>query len=448
MNWNRVFWNRLGDYFMNSKRTIHKEPITNLLTFIVDNRGKTVPTESTGIPLIATNCIHDERLFPVYENIRFVSQETYDNWFRAHLKPGDILFVNKGTPGRCCLVPDPVSFCAAQDMIGLRCDKNKIYNRYLLMALRSPEIKKFISNNHVGLVIPHFKKEELSNLIIPLPDMKEQILLGDLYYNLSIKIEDNLAICSELESIAKLLYDYWFVQFDFPDENGKPYKSSGGKMVWNEELRREIPAGWETQRIGKLILTERGISYSTPNIKSGNGVPMLNLATFRPGGGDYKAEGLKYFLGDYPKNKVLKPYDLIMCNTQQTTIKFETDIIGRAMLVPDIFDGDVVFSHHVNVIRTQDENLKYYLLFLFNSDYLHKYISGFTNGTNILGLSFNGVEDYLIEIPDHAILEKFGKMVLETEKKKSEIITENQQLASLRDFLLPMLMNGQVKVRD
>ena len=246
--------------------------------------------------------------------------------------------------------------------------------------------------------------------------------------------------------MAKLLYDYWFVQFDFPDENGKPYKSSGGKMVWNDELKREIPAGWEVKRVGDIISTERGISYSTPNIKTGEGVPMLNLATFMPGGGDYKADGLKHYLGDYPKNKVLKPYELIMCNTQQTAIKFETDIIGRAMLVPDIFDGDVVFSHHVNVIRTADENMKYYLLYLFNSDYYHKYISGFTNGTNILGLSFNGVEDYLTESPSADILKMFGERVLEVEKKKSEIFLENQQLSSLRDFLLPMLMNGQVKV--
>ena len=116
------------------------------------------------------------------------------------------------------------------------------------------------------------------------------------------------------------------------------------------------------------------------------------------------------------------------------------------MLVPDIFEEDVVFSHHVNVIRTIDEDMKYYLLFLFNSDYFHKYISGFTNGTNILGLSFNGVEDYLTEVASADILKEFGKIILDFEKKKSEIILENQQLASLRDFLLPMLMNGQVKV--
>ena len=298
-----------------------------------------------------------------------------------------------------------------------------------------------------GSTMVHITKEIMENNVVVVPkDVSVQRSIALQLKQIDEKIVNNTAICSDLEAMAKLLYDYWFVQFDFPDENGRPYKSSGGKMVWNEELKREIPAGWEVSRIGDIISTERGISYGTQNIRTGEGVPMLNLATFMPGGGDYKADGLKHFLGDYPKNKVLNPYDLIMCNTQQTAIKFETDIIGRAMLVPDIFDGDVVFSHHVNVIRTQDENMKYYLLFLFNSDYYHKYISGFTNGTNILGLSFNGVEDYLTEIPNDKLLNQFGERVLEVERKKSLIFLENQQLASLRDFLLPMLMNGQVKI--
>ena len=114
------------------------------------------------------------------------------------------------------------------------------------------------------------------------------------------------------------------------------------------------------------------------------------------------------------------------------------------MLVPDIFDGDVVSSHHVNVIRTANPDLRFYLLYLFNSDFYHKYISGFTNGTNILGLLFNGVEDYKTEIPPAKLLKKFAAIVMDVEKQKNEIIKENRRLVSLRDFLLPLLMNGQV----
>ena len=329
-------------------------------------------------------------------------------------------------------------------------DETVLKGKYLNIVLHTHYAQKYFEANASGSGQRYtLTNEIIENFPVPIPeDINIQDDFGNLCSEIDSKIANNTAICSTLESMAKLLYDYWFLQFDFPDENSKPYKSSGGKMVWSKELKRYIPDGWEVKRIGDIISTERGISYSTPNIKTGEGVPMLNLATFNPGGGDYKADGLKHYLGDYPKNKILKPYELIMCNTQQTAIKFDTDIIGRAMLVPNIFNEDVVFSHHVNVIRTENEDMKYYLLYLFNSDHFHKYISGFTNGTNILGLSFNGVEDYAIEIPPIDVLNRFGKMVLKVAKKKDEIILENQQLLSFRDFLLPMLMNGQVKVAN
>ena len=111
---------------MNNTSAFELIPITELLCDIVDNRGKSCPTAETGFPLIATNCIKHSSIYPTFENIRYVSEDTRKNWFRAELKPNDILFVNKGTPGRVCLVPDPITFCAAQDMIGLRADPNKV----------------------------------------------------------------------------------------------------------------------------------------------------------------------------------------------------------------------------------------------------------------------------------------------------------------------------------
>lgn len=173
------------------------------------------------------------------------------------------------------------------------------------------------------------------------------------------KIENNNAICVDLEGMAKLLYDYWFVQFDFPDENGKPYKSSGGKMVWNEKLKREIPEGWEVIRLGDYITANRGISYNSTTLEE-NGVPMINLASFNVDS-TYKASGLKTYSGAYGEDQVLRPYDLVMCNTQQTAIDPAKDIIGKALLVPDIFDGDIVSSHHVTTIHVADDAFKYYL---------------------------------------------------------------------------------------
>ena len=418
-------------------------PITDVLSFIVDNRGKTVPTAETGTPLIATNCILNERLYPVFENLRYVSDNILKTWFRAHLQPNDILFVNKGTPGRCCLVPDPVTFCVAQDMIGLRCDEQRVYYRYLLMVLRSPYIQKIIRNNHVGLVIPHFKKENLSQLMIPLPDMEVQTVIGDLYFHLCDKIENNIAICSDLEGMAKLLYDYWFVQFDFPDENGKPYKSSGGKMVWNEKLKREIPAGWEVGSFESIFYLERGVSYSTSDLIV-NGIPMINLGSFAICGG-YRDGYLKSYGGNYHESKKISPYDLILCLTQQTDIDPSKDVIGCALLVPDIFDSDIVISQDLTKVVCSDE-LKFYLVQYFNTNYFHKYITGYASGSNILHLDTDGVLKHLTCFPPKDLLKKYAEIVKPMWEKKSKYMSENQQLTSLRDFLLPMLMNGQVKV--
>ena len=131
---------------------------TELLSKIVDNRGRTCPTAEDGLPLIATNCIRNEYLYPAFEKVRFVDQETYKNWFRGHPEPGDLIFVCKGTPGRVCMTPDPVNFCIAQDMVAVRADPKKVYPKYLFAALRSNDVQTQIGNMHVGTLIPHFKK--------------------------------------------------------------------------------------------------------------------------------------------------------------------------------------------------------------------------------------------------------------------------------------------------
>lgn len=175
-----------------------KKPLPEVLSFVVDNRGKTVPTSDSGHILIATNCVRNENLYPSYEKIRFLSEETYQNWFRAHPLPGDILFVCKGTPGKVCMVPDPIDFCIAQDMVALRVNEEIVNNKYLLAVLRSAKIQKQIEQTSVGDVIPHFKKSFFDQILIPIPPMKIQELIGDYYFAFTNKIELNRKINNNL----------------------------------------------------------------------------------------------------------------------------------------------------------------------------------------------------------------------------------------------------------
>ena len=401
-------------------------PITKLLEDIVDNRGKSCPTCEKGFPLIATNCIKHTSIYPTFENIRYVSDEVLHNWFRAELKPNDILFVNKGTPGRVCLVPDPVSFCAAQDMIGLRVDPEKIYYKYLFAVLRSEFIQKKIANFHVGIAIPHFKKSDLDNLLIPVPDKKIQVKTGDLFCQLSEKIELNNKINAELEAMAKTLYDYWFLQFEFPNEEGKPYKSSGGKMVWNEELKREIPEGWEVGTLSQIANITMG---SSPKGESLN---------------DEK-QGIIFYQGKtdfgfrFPVTRMYTISPVKCANIGDILLSVRAPVGSM-----NIANEKCCIGRGLAAISGKCKSFLYYMM-LANQFQFDKYNNG---GTTFGAITKDDLFGLKIIVPNNKIIQRFNDKICHMDKLIEKNEKENQELADLRDFLLPLLMNGQVGFKE
>ena len=425
--------------------------LENLVELIVDNRGKTVPTVSKGIPLIATNCIKHSSIYPTFENIRYINDDTYNNWFRAHLEPNDILFVNKGTPGRSCIVPTPINFVAAQDMVGLRF-KKEYHPYYMLAVLRSNEIQQTIKNNYVGLVIPHYRKQELVKLKLPILDKSKRDGIGHLYYILSKKIELNNQINTELEAMAKTLYDYWFVQFDFPDENGKPYQSSGGKMVFNETLKREIPVGWEVTVFNDWISKTKTGDWGkevvegnyTEHVYCVRGTDINGLN----GKGEVKAP--ERFILKNNLVKSLKPNDFVV----EISGGSPTQSTGRIALLTEAslkrFDSNVICSNFCKALSLKDDEYVFNFLQewqrLYDAGVFFGY-EGKTSGIkNFLFDSF--MTSYDIVKPPKNLVEKFYKKVETLENKKQINLQQNQELAQLRDWLLPMLMNGQVRVGE
>lgn len=407
--------------------------------------------------------------------LRFGDEARYWNYITDDLKPyylkeNDIVIGMDGSKvGKnfALVKKEDLPLVLVQRVACIRA-KRDYDQRYIWQYVSSKRFIEYVNTIKTGSSIPHISGNQISNFPIFVPDLQSQQKIAAVLSALDDKIALNRRMNAKLEQMAKRLYEHWFVQFDFPvschselvskshseemlnqvqhDERIKPYKSSGGKMVWNEELKREIPEGWEVKKLGDLFTTNRGVSYSTKTITGEIGIPMINLASFSPDG-SYKIDGIKIYTGEYTEEKLLKPFDLVMCNTQQTAIDFSKDIIGKALLVPDIFKGDITSSHHVNTLKVQNEKLKFYLYRLFNTDYFHAYISHYASGTNIMGLDFAGVENYSAVIPSEEILSKFADFTLDIEKKKSEIIRQNKKLISLRDRLLPLLMNGQVEVR-
>ena len=379
----------------------NRVPLTELLSFIVDNRGKTVPTAPSGHKLIATNCVTNNTLFPVYEKIRYLSEETYQTWFRAHPIPGDILFVNKGTPGRVCLVPDPVDFCIAQDMIALRADESKIYPKYLFAVLRSREIQQQIYNTNVGDVIPHFKKQFLNQLLIPIPERSIQESIGDLYYVLSLKAERNKKINDNLQQQAAALfsslYDRTNTEVRFTDliqilGGGTP--KTGENTYWNGNIAFFTPkdVGTPYTLITEKTISKEGLSHCNSRLYPVNTVFVTARGTVG-----------KVGMSGVPMAMNQSCYALVGKETHQLLVYFYT--LKTVDRLKHKASGAVF-----DAITTRD----------FESE-------------QIMKLSDEDAKSFL------CIAAPMFQKVLDNG-------IENQRLSTLRDSLLPKLMSGEIDV--
>lgn len=258
-------------------------PFTDLLSTIVDNRGRTCPVGDAGIPLIATNCIDSSSLYPRYDTTRFVSDEAYRTWFRGHPMPGDILFVCKGSPGRTNWVPDPVDFCIAQDMVSVRADPKKIYPKYLFAALRSSVVQTQIDNMHVGTMIPHFKKGDFGKLNIPVPCRDVQQVIGDFYFTLSERITLLRETNATLEAIAQAIFKSWFVDFDpvrakmegrAPEGMDEATAALFPDSFEESELGL-VPKGWVIRKAGELLTRlSTKVRYTKEQVSSSGATPV------------------------------------------------------------------------------------------------------------------------------------------------------------------------------
>lgn len=287
----------------------------------------------------------------------------------------------------------------------------------------------------------NLNSNDIKNFVVQLPPtVSEQQEIAAVLSALDTKIDCNNRINTELEAMAKTLYDYWFVQFDFPDANGKPYKSSGGKMAYNAPLKREIPAGWCDCELGEHIFFKRGISYKSSDIQN-TGVPFINLNSFLLSG-EFKLEGTKFFNGKFKDESLLNAGDLVIAITDVTR---NADIIGKAFVISDVFDLKPLISCDVAAVRSKTFG-PFYLERLFNSSRYHKYIKYFASGTLVLHLDLNGVNWFKTVLPLPEILDKYESHCVPLLTQRKITLKENLQLESLRDWLLPLLMNGQVTV--
>ena len=341
-------------------------------------------------------------------------------------------------PGSVYLMPK-VSYKATCGLNLFLIRLKDINQRYMYYVMKQNE--KYIKSKAHGTSTKTITKDEVRDLSFYIHEkIDDQIKVEKTLSTIEQKIANNKKINKELETMAKELYDYWFVQFDFPGADNKPYKSSGYKMVYNPILKREIPEGWEAKSVLDVIEPiERGISYTSDDILLDTGIPMLNLACYDKQG-EYRVGEFKFFSGKISQKAY--PFEMFIACTDMTQ---NADIIGRPIFAPTEYN-EYVYSMDLAKITSKTIS-KMYLYYTLRTSFYHKYIKPFASGTNVKHLNIKGIEKYPIPIPNKDIQDKFEKIIKPIKEKQQECLKEIQKLITLRDELLPMLMNGQVEVK-
>lgn len=386
-----------------------KVPLPSVLLTVVDNRGKTVPTAPSGHKLIATNCVRNENLYPVYEKIRYLSEETYRTWFRAHPEPGDIIFVCKGTPGRVCLVPDPIDFCIAQDMVALRADPKIVYNKYLLAVLRSFQIQEQILSTSVGDVIPHFKKSFFDQIMIPIPNMDIQKSIGDFYYTISEKTELNKKINDNLYDLVNTLYT-------------KLFKDTDCEMTTVEDYVDCIYSGG-TPATSNMAYWNGNLNW----LSSGETRNRFVLSTEKT---------ITQLGADNSSTKSAQKYDIVIASAGQGFTRGQT-----SMLLLNTY-----INQSVIVLHAKKKVLPYLFWNLTNR---YDDLRAISDSSSIRGsLTTKMLSKLKIPKVEDSLILKFSEFAWSIIPQIENNLIENKRLTDLRDSLLPKLMSGEIDVSD
>ena len=286
-------------------------------------------------------------------------------------------------------------------------------SKYLNAFFHSKYILKYFELNATGSGMRYtLSNDTILDIPILLPPLEHQKAIGEIFSNIDKKIETLNSINRNLEQLARQLYDYWFVQFDFPNQDGKPYKSSGGEMVWNEKLKRDIPKGWHIEKIESILdKVPTSARLSTKEYKEKGLFPIIDQTTD------------KYIVGyTDDENAVVNKFPAVLFGDHSCAVKFLNFAFCRGA------DGTQI------LYSAKDEIPIEYLYFSVKGI---RFKEGYAR-------HFSRLKDSLIIVPTIGISTKFEKIVRSMFDFIKENIFRIIELKKLRDEILPMLLNGQV----
>ena len=342
------------------------------------------------------------------------------------LKEGDIITPLTeqaiGLLGSTALIPESGKYIQSQDVAKVTCNEALLDQNYAFYLLSSTQVKQQLSAGAQQTKIRHTSPGKIKDCIVWLPPLTEQKRIGQLLSTIDRKIALNRAINHNLEAMAKQLYDYWFVQFDFPNENGKPYKSSGGEMVYSDVLKTHIPKGWTYSPLRELI-----------ELEDSKRIPLSNAQRVQKKGTYpyYGATGIVDYIDDF-----IFDYDILLLAEDGSTSE------SNGFPVVQYVWGEVWVNNHAHIILPKDRSLLIYTYFLLKSIPV-KLIE---TGSIQKKITQDNLMRYkAIKVPKDLKGLYTEHMVPMWEQKKL-VAEETEDLIKLRDSLLPLLMNGQVSV--
>ena len=403
----------------------------------------------SGVPLLNGANLSGIKLLE--ESFNYVSFEKSESLKKANAKRGDVIITHRGTLGQISYIPFDSKFekyVISQSQFRVSLKEDLVDPVFFTYYFHTKEGQKRLLSfkNHVGVPALAQATTNFRELDFPLIPLNSQKRIASVLSSLDAKIELNNRINAELEAMAKTLYNYWFVQFDFPDTNGKPYKTSGGKMVWNEELKREIPERWEVKSLNNvvdLILDHRGktplklggdwssdskdiIALSAKHVKGGK---LLNL--------DQANRVTKEMFEKWMPEKLIDG-DILMTSEAP---------LGEFYFLLNF--SDFCMSQRLFAIRAkQSKMIPIYLYYELSKGNGYSQIIGSQSGSTVFGIRQDELRKIKVLKPNLAIQTSFDEMAQPMLAKIRINDAENQHLSSLRDWLLPMLMNGQVTVAE
>lgn len=383
--------------------------------------------EDEGIPFLRSLNIKPFKI--ISDDMKYVSAEFSNSLSKSILHKGDVVIVRTGIPGTCCVVPAEYDGCNCSDVVIVH-PNTELVNPHYLAAYINFWGQRQIQNNKVGAIQQNFNVHSAEEMLIFLPDITEQEKIAKTIVALNGKIENSFSVCVELEAMAKTLYDYWFTQFDFPNAVGKPYRSSGGEMEWNEQLKREIPKGWDIGNLYAIADPINGLACQKHRPKENEkALPVVKIKEMHEG--------------------ITEETELVSVNIPEKHKIFDGDILfswSATLEVMYWFGGNAGLNQHIFKVLPINGFAKEYVYHQFSAYVINFVKMAEARKTTMGHITTDHLEQSRIVLPPAKIVQAFSEIVAPIHEKIGQCQKENRELIKLRDWLLPMLMNGQASV--